>query len=210
MLLFNRKQMFNSYFKYLLPLIILTAAGCATYRPTNTNNICSIFLGEPDWYESAVSVQKEWKTPIPAMMAIMHQESRFIADAQPDRDWFLGFIPLPRRSSAFGYAQAQDPVWGEYTADGHAFDVRDDFDDAINFIGWYMHGSSRNLGISKSDIYSQYLAYHEGRGGFRNKSYNKKPGLKKVAAKVKRQSQRYHSQLKGCKAKLDDMIDGWF
>jgi hypothetical protein len=206
----NNRQMIKFKFHFLLSIIILLCAGCATYRPSNTNNICSIFLGEPDWYESAVLSQKRWKTPIPAMMAIMHQESRFVADAQPDREWFLGFIPLPRKSSAYGYAQAQDPVWSEYSADGHAFDDRDDFDDAINFIGWYMHGSSRILGISKSDIYSQYLAYHEGRGGYRNKSYNKKPGLKKVAGKVKRQSQRYHSQLEGCKAKLDDMIDGWF
>ena len=140
----------------------------------------------------------------------MHQESRFVGHAKPKRKWFLGFIPLFRKSSAFGYAQAQDPVWDEYTADGHAFDVRDDFDDAINFIGWYMNGSTRNLGIKKSDIYSQYLAYHEGRGGFKRKTYNKKPWLKQVAGKVKRQSQRYQGQLNTCKARLDDAISGWF
>jgi hypothetical protein len=73
-----------------------------------------------------------------------------------------------------------------------------------------MHGSSRMLGIKKTDIYSQYLAYHEGRGGFKRKTYNKKPWIKKVAGKVKKQSQRYQSQLRTCKAGLDEAIDGWF
>jgi hypothetical protein len=37
-------------------------------------------------------------------MAIMKQESAFVADARPPRDWFLGFIPLGRPSSAYGLA----------------------------------------------------------------------------------------------------------
>jgi hypothetical protein len=191
-------------------LLALAVSSCAVYRPSDTSNICRIFNGEPDWHEAAVDAQKKWKTPIPAMMAFMHQESRFVAHAQPERDWFLWIIPLPRKSSAYGYAQAQDPVWDEYTADGHAFDVRDDFEDAINFIGWYMHGSSRTLGIRKSDVYSQYLAYHEGRGGFKRKTYNRKPWIKKVAGKVKRRSQLYQRQLRGCKADLDDELNSWF
>lgn len=195
---------------FSLVLAFISSAGCAVYYPSDTNNICNIFRGEPDWYEDAVDAHKKWDTPIAGMMAFMHQESRFVAHAQPEREWFLWIIPLPRKSTAYGYAQAQDPVWDEYTADGHAFDVRDDFDDAINFIGWYMHGSSRILGIGKSDIYSQYLAYHEGRGGFKRKTYNKKPWIKKVAGKVKKKSQRYQSQLKTCKADLDDAISGWF
>ena len=73
-----------------------------------------------------------------------------------------------------------------------------------------MDGSSRSLGINKSDIYSQYLAYHEGRGGFKRKTYNKKTWLKQVAGKVKRQSQRYQGQLNRCKVRLDDSISGWF
>lgn len=191
-------------------LLLAMLSGCAVYQPTDTNDLCKIFKGETDWYEDAVEARDQWRTPIAGMMAIMHQESRFVAHAQPERDWFLWIIPLPRRSTAYGYAQAQDPVWNEYTADGHAFDVRDDFGDAINFIGWYMHGSSARLGIKKGDIYSQYLAYHEGRGGFEKRSFDSKPWLKQVASKVSRQAQRYQRQLKSCKAALDDEIDGWF
>ena len=41
-------------------------------------------------------------------MAIIKQESSFIADAKPDRRKLLGFIPWKRKSSARGYAQAID------------------------------------------------------------------------------------------------------
>ena len=41
---------------------------------------------------------------------------------------------------------------------------RDDFNDAIDFIGWYNDQSSRRSKISKSDAYNLYLAYHEGQG----------------------------------------------
>jgi len=193
-----------------LVISILTLTNCSLYQPSNTNNICVIFKGETDWYEAAVDSSKKWGTPIPSMMAIMYQESRFVAHAQPKRDWFLWVIPLPRKSSAYGYAQAQDPVWDEYAKDGHRYHTRSNFSNAINFIGWYMHGSYRTIGIKKSDTYSQYLAYHEGRGGFKRKSFNKKPWLKKVASKVKKQSIRYTTQLKSCKSDLDSSISSWF
>ncbi|WP_371734826.1 transglycosylase SLT domain-containing protein [Aliikangiella sp. G2MR2-5] len=194
-------------------MLILTAliTSCAAYRPSNPDNICDIFLGETDWYEAARDAQHKWGTPIFVMMAIMHQESRFIDDAQPERDWFLGFIPLPRDSSAYGYAQAQDPAWEEYMeqTDNSGAD-RDDFEDAIDFIGWYTDGSQKRLKLSKWDAYGQYLAYHEGRGGYSRKTHNKKPWLKKVAAKVKKRASRYNAQLKGCRARLDDKVDSWF
>jgi len=191
-------------------LFFISITGCSVYQPSNNNNLCTIFQGDTDWYEAAVESNAKWGIPIPAMMAVMHQESRYVAHAQPKRDWFLWIIPLPRKSSAFGYAQAQDPVWDEYAKAGHRFHVRDNFSDAINFIGWYMDGSSRTLRISKQDVYSQYLAYHEGRGGFKRKTYNKKPWLKKVATKVKKQSIRYSSQLRKCQSSLDKSISGWF
>jgi len=190
---------------------LLLVSACSTYQPKNTNNLCDIFLGETDWYEAARDAQHKWGTPIYVMMAIMHQESRFVADAQPQRDWFLGIIPLPRDSSAFGYAQAQDPVWGEYTSQsGNSGADRDEFEDAIDFIGWYTDGSQKRLKLSKWDAYGQYLAYHEGRGGYERKTYSGKPWLKKVARKVKARSSQYNRQLKTCKSKLDDRVDSWF
>ncbi len=204
--------MLNQSIKILtMTLLLMALSACATYQPKNTDNICDIFLGETDWYEAARDTQHKWGTPIYVLMAIMHQESRFVDDAQPDRDWFLGFIPLPRSSSAYGYAQAQDPVWGEYLqSSGNSGGDRDDFADAIDFIGWYTDGSHKRLKLSKWDTYGQYLAYHEGRGGYERKTYLKKPWLIQVANKVKARASRYNSQLKSCKAKLDDRVDSWF
>ena len=57
---------------------------------------------------------EKWGVPIPVQMAIMHQESHFVADAQPPRTWLLGIIPWFRPSSAYGYAQAIDETWDDY------------------------------------------------------------------------------------------------
>ncbi len=195
---------------FCLFILLLSTSGCATYRPTNVNNICTIFRGEKAWYEAARDANKKWGTPIWIMMAIIHQESRFIHDAQPPRNWFL-FIPLPRRSSAYGYPQAQDASWKEYTKkSGNGGATRDDFEDAIDFVGWYTHTTQRTLGVSKWDAYNQYLAYHEGRGGYQRGSWKSKGWLKQVAKKVKRKSATYNAQMKRCKTELDDAVDGWF
>jgi hypothetical protein len=196
---------------FVCAFLLISLSACATYVPSNTNNICDIFQGEIDWYEAARDAQHKWGTPVHVLMAIMHQESRFISDAQPERDWFLGFIPLPRRSTAYGYAQAQDPAWEEYLKDSGSFGAdRDEFDDAIDFIGWYTYGSHKRLKLSKWDVYGQYLAYHEGRGGYSRKTYNKKPWLLKVAKKVQQRAASYNMQLKRCKKQLDDKVDSWF
>lgn len=92
--------------------MLLSNTGCATYQPARTDDICSIFRGDINWYASARDANKRWGTPVWVMMAIIDQESRFVSDAQPERDWFL-FIPLPRNSSAYGYAQVARPDVGK-------------------------------------------------------------------------------------------------
>ena len=196
--------------RLLFIVLVSSVTGCATYQPSQTANVCNIFWGETDWYEDARAAKKRWDMPISVMMAIMNQESSFRSSVRPDRPTFL-FIPLPRKSSAYGYAQAQDAAWNDYRkATGNWSHDRDNFADAINFIGWYADTSYRRLGISKSDPYRQYLAYHEGRGGYSRGSFNKKPQLLKVAASVKRQTGEYNSQLKKCRPLLDKAVKGWF
>jgi len=206
------KRMQHSGLKVGLCWITLSVlvGGCITYRPLYIDNVCLIFRGETDWYKAALKAEKNWGTPIWVMMSIIHQESRFIEDAQPPRPWFL-FIPLPRASSAYGYAQAQDPAWEDYVRhSGNRGANRDDFEDAIDFVGWYTHTTQRTLGISKWDAYHQYLAYHEGRGGYERGTWKNKAWLQQVANKVKRKSAIYSAQLKRCKAELDDAVDTWF
>jgi len=75
-----------------------------------------------------------------------------VADAQPPRPWLLGFIPLPRASSAYGYAQAKDETWDNYQDKAGCWGAdRDEFSDATDFIGWYCSISYTRLGISKLD-----------------------------------------------------------
>ncbi|MCV5991417.1 hypothetical protein OFO94_35690, partial [Escherichia coli] len=73
---------------------------------------------------------------------------------------------------------------------------RTNFDDSIMFVGWYTHETRRQLGISLWDPYNQYLAYHEGRGGYKRGTYKRKPSLMKVARRVEQTAKTYGWQLK--------------
>jgi hypothetical protein len=50
----------------------------------------------------------------------------------------------------------------------------------------------------KSDVYNQYLAYHEGHAGFRRGSYKKKKWLMKIAKSVQKRAINYSAQLARC------------
>jgi hypothetical protein len=142
-------------------------------------------------------------------MAFMHQESRFIATAKPPRKKIFRVIPGPRPSDSYGYSQAKESTWDWYQrSTGNYGADRDDFGDAIDFIGWYNNVSHKELGISKQDAFRLYLAYHEGHGGYRKQSYRSKDWLIDVARKVDRQAQQYNSQLQGCGEELEPR--GWF
>lgn len=181
---------------------------CATSPPSNPDNLCDIFYEKRDWYDAAVETRERWGVPVQIPMAIMYQESRFQYDAQPPMEYFLWIIPIGRASDAYGYSQAKTPVWGEYQDDaGGMFAERDDFEDAIDFVGWYMNRTAKINKVSKWDAYAQYLNYHEGQGGYRRGSYKSKPWLTQVARKVEARSKRYGEQYWGCK---DDLAEGWF
>ena len=185
---------------FALSLILLAASlavSCATTPPRNTVNSCAIF-GEKDG----------WGVPIHVQLAIIYQESRFVHDAKPPRKKLLWVIPWTRLSSAYGYGQIKDGTWDWYRkSTGNRWADRDDFDDVVDFIGWYVDVSHRKLGISKSDAYNQYLAYHEGHGGFKRKTYKRKPWLIKVAKKVASRASAYRAQLRECESELDR---GWW
>ena len=129
----------------LLALLFMFLTGCTTTPPKDQSNLCTIYREYPDWYEDSLQMQSEYGTPLHVAMAIMKQESSYVADALPPRDYLLWVIPWGRVSSAYGYAQAQDPVWGEYKDNTGNGGSRDSFDDAIMFIGWYTTGTQRCL-----------------------------------------------------------------
>ena len=191
-----RTRNLSRWFVMLLAGCILTA--CAASPPKVQGNLCEIFDEYPDWYDYAKASEKKWGTPAHIQMAFIQRESSFISDAAPPFEWLL-FIPLGRPSSAYGYAQIQDPAWEDYTrANGGLFKSRTDMEDALDFIGWYNAISRERLGISLWDPYRLYLAYHEGHGGYQRGSYNAKPKLLKVARQVEAKAETYGAQLRGC------------
>lgn len=191
-----------------LLLLLFVISGCATAPPSQPGDLCSVFSEYRDWYEAAVDTRDKWGAPVHVSMAIMKQESSFRSDAAPPMQYFLGFIPIGRASDAYGYAQAKDAVWGEYVSEaGGWFADRDEFEDAIDFIGWYIDKTYRVNNVSKWDAYNQYLNYHEGMGGYRRNSHQKKLWLLKVARKVDNQAKSYSQQYWGCK---EDLEKGWF
>ncbi len=185
--------------KFFLLVCLLVLSGCASTPPKNTDNICSTFHEKEEWYANALQTYRRWGVPIAVQMAIMHQESHFVADAKPPMDWLLGIIPLGRVSSAYGYAQALDGTWDNYLDSvGNWGADRDEFADATDFIGWYCHVSNTKLGIPKSDAKNLYLAYHEGFGGYKRKTYLQKAWLQRVANKVASRAKIFQSQLSEC------------
>jgi hypothetical protein len=190
-------------------LLLLALAACTALPPKNSDNICSTFREKEDWYDEAKNSSEKWGVPIHIQMAIMHQESHFVADAEPPRSWLLGFIPLPKESSAYGYAQAKDETWDSYQDKAGSWGAdRDEFADAADFIGWYCNISHTRLGISNLDAKNLYLAYHEGHSGYQHKSFLQKAGLVQIANKVAKRAKLFQSQLNECKNDLESK--GWF
>ncbi len=193
----------------LLAVFALLATSCGTPTPpAQQSNICEVFEQYPDWYDYARDSAEQWGTPIHVQMSFVRHESSYRGDARPPRKWFL-FIPLGRASSAKGYAQAQDPVWGEYQDErGWLFRSRGDMEDALDFIGWYNHNTWRRLGISRSDAYHLYLAYHEGQGGYKRGTWKNKPEVKRAAERVATTARRYQAQLARCEPRF--RCDSWY
>ena len=185
-------------------LCLAVLAGCATAPPTRVDDACAVFKGKPDWYEAARDTEKRWGTPIQVQLAIIRAESSFKHDAKPPRDTFVGIPMWWRVSSAYGYAQANDETWDDYrAATGQGWASRSDFTDASDFIGWYTDQSQKRLGISKWDTYNQYLAYHEGQGGYSRKTYARKDWLLRIARRVDSWARSYGGQLRSCRAHLE-------
>jgi hypothetical protein len=193
-------------FIVLFPVLLLLF-GCATAPPQNVEDVCEIFDEYYDWYSAAKQAEKNHGVPIGVTMAFIHQESRFVEDARPPREWFLWIFPGSYPSSAYGYTQALNGTWYEYQEKTGKWSAdRDDFVDAVDFIGWYNLQTSKRTGIKKHDAYRLYLAYHEGAGGYLKGSYNKKPWLIDVSRKVARRANMYNQQLLECRDTLDS---GW-
>lgn len=188
----------------LLTMCLLgTLAACGSPEftpPRNLDDACALADERPQYFNAMERAERRWGVPVHVQMATIHQESRFDGDARTPYRFALGVIPMGRQSSAFGYSQALDATWEEYqVATRNRRADRTDIDDATDFIGWYFTLAQQELGLRLDDTREQYLAYHEGRAGYRRGSYNSKPWLLAVADRVEARAETYRLQLLSCR-----------
>ncbi|MGY9024971.1 MAG: transglycosylase SLT domain-containing protein [Candidatus Pelagibacterales bacterium] len=192
-------------------LIGLILSGCASKPPQQQENICQIFKDKSSWYRLVNRSEEQWGAPIHVQMSILRQESSFQNRVKPERTKLLGLIPWKRKSSAFGYSQAIDSTWNWYKKEeNRPLASRVNFADAVDFTGWYINKTYKINGIKKNDAYNQYLAYHEGHGGYKNKTYKNQQWLINTAKIVDKRSKKYKQQLDKCKNQFKKKIFGIF
>lgn len=155
-------------------------------EPHLQENACALFAARPHWREALREAYRKWRIEPWFVLAFIYQESRFRAHAKSSSD-------------AYGYAQVKSPTWQWYKSETGNHDVTPDrFDDAVDFIGFYVNRNHFRNGVSINNVKNQYLAYHEGMGGFARGSYISKPWLLKVADKVVDRAALYQAQLIEC------------
>ncbi|MHA7870990.1 MAG: transglycosylase SLT domain-containing protein [Hyphococcus sp.] len=183
----------------LAALVFAFLFGCGSVPPDDVTNACAIFDDKGGWYKATHRAEKRWGLPKHIQLAIIGQESGFDADAKPKRRRFLGVIPGERLSSSRGYPQAVRGTWEQYQrASGNINANRRSFSDAADFVAWYGAQSNARVGVALGDAYNQYLAYHEGWGGYAERSYRSKNSVIAAAQSVSQTADRYRAQLARC------------
>jgi len=177
-------------------------SGCASdppAPPAQSGDICAIFAERPEWRDATLRAAGRWGAPVELQMAIIWKESSFRGDVRPPDEHLLWVIPTGPASSAYGYPQAIDGTWEWYIREtGNTGAEREDFADAVDFVGWYVNKTRETAGVDVFDAYSHYLAYHEGHAGFRRASYSRKAWLQNAARQVAARAARYRGQLRRC------------
>jgi hypothetical protein len=189
--------------RWVLLACAIALSSCAgNERPPSTvADACRMQAERPQWFRAMKQTERKYGVPVSIQLATISRESSFVADARPMKSqrsmiFFTREVP---RSSALGYAQAIDGTWEWYLRDtGRRRADRTNFADASDFIGWYMSLNSRMNGVPVNDAYNQYLAYHEGKAGYRRGTYRSKAWLPPVARDVQNWASRYETQLQRC------------
>ena len=191
----------SKIFRAMILLVALGSCGSKNFSaPRNLDNACSIVSERPAYLRAFKATERKWGVPVPVLMAIIYQESKFIGNNRTPHQYALGVIPVGRQSSAFGYSQALDATWREYQQrEGGRGARRDNIRDASDFIGWYMNQTKDEIGISMSNTRDQYLAYHDGRTGFVRGTWKRKSWLARIAGEVDARAVMYDTQLRGCR-----------
>ncbi len=191
----------SRFFRALLIVLVLGSCGEREgSAPRNLDNACAILTERPQYIRAFRSAERKWGVEPHVLMAMIYQESKFIANNRTPHQFALGVIPIGRQSSAYGYSQALDGTWAEYQrAEGGFGARRDDINDSADFMGWYMTQTVEETGIGLNDVRNQYLAYHEGRTGYLRGTYRGKSWLMRIAGEIQDRAVMYERQIASCR-----------
>ena len=166
----------------LLAFVLIQSCGVFNRIPSHQNNACDLLDHKSSWKRAVKKTSKKWGVS-PSLQL----------------KFFLGIIPNGRISSAYGYAQALNGTWDWYKKDtGNRSASRTNFYDATDFIGWYVSQTNKKLKISKSNVYRQYLAYHQGHTGYASGRYKSSEAIMAVAKRTASTASLFERQLKNC------------
>lgn len=197
----------------LVIALALVAAHCSTGAPPRAqHDLCEVLRQRPAWYDHATDAEARWGIPASTLMAFVQVESGFRRDARPPWRYLLGIVPRERASSAYGYGQIQDAVWDKYRAARPGIGrSRRDMADVLDFIGWYNHHSAQRLDIARADTKHLYLAYHQGRSGYRSGRWREDDELLRFAERVAARARSYAAQLERCEHRFrcDGLLEPW-
>lgn len=181
-------------FSLTIAFTALAISSCSERAKVDDSmGVCEILVQNPSWSKSLKAAQDTYKLPPAFAMAIIYQESKFKAEAKS------------KGSSAYGYAQAIDGTWKNFQKDVKSNAKRNNFNDSVQFVGWYTAQLAKSTKLKMSDSYNLYMAYMLGATGFKCykagtlKNKAKIVEDKKLAQKVKDFTAHYQSQFKKCK-----------
>lgn len=186
--------MFSAKQYLLVSLVALGMTGCASIESSATkhhDDACKMLTENKDWMKATYRTWKKWGVPISVQLSIIKHESSFNGDASA------------KTSTAYGYAQALTGTFNEYKKETNNHSAkRGSFFDSAGFIGWYFNKSIKQIGHNPYDAASFYLAYHEGIGGYKKKSYLKKRWLMTKSKEVQNLANKYRTQINKCRLKI--------
>lgn len=167
------------------------------------NDACKMFKENPDWLAASNRSYQKWGTPVSVQLSFVYHESSFVYNARPLKKRKGYVFGKEYASSALGFSQALNGAWGDYLKERKPKNAkRTNYGDSVDFIGWYNSKSFKQLGLKATDSYSLYLAYHEGRGGFKKGYHLKQKWLMNYAKSVEKKSKVYSKQINECNLRL--------
>jgi len=173
-------------------------------KTKNKNNACEMLKENPDWLAATDRSYKKWGTPISIQLSFVYHESSFVYDARPLKKRKGYVFGKEYASSALGFSQALNGTWKDYLMEQKVKGAdRRNFGDSVDFIGWYNSKSFKQLKIKPSDGYNLYLAYHEGRGGWKKGYHHKQTWLKNYAKSVQKKANIYSNQINDCNLRFN-------